>query len=89
MSKHKSLIKNVTVTTVGHAHNSQHDSKSRLHKGESRLTVKEGREVSHYTLAMGEVFINEGIAKLQELLTQVQTLRTQQEGGQVRLDGLK
>ncbi len=82
MSKHKSLIKNVSITSVQRAHNSQHDSKCRLHKGESRLTVKEGRDISHYTLAMGEVFLNESIAKLQELLTQVQALRSQ-EGEQV------
>lgn len=88
MSKHKSLIKNVSITSVQRAHNSQHDSKCRLHKGESRLTVKEGRDVSHYTLAMGEVFLNEGIAKLQELLTQVQTLRSR-EGEQVGPGGPK
>lgn len=88
MSKHKSLIKNVSITSVQRAHNSQHDSKCRLHKGDSRLTVKEGRDVSHYTLAMGEIFLNEGIAKLQELLTQVQTLRSK-EGEQVGLGGSK
>lgn len=88
MSKHKSLIKNVSITSVQRAHNSQHDSKCRLHKGESRLTVKEGRDVSHYTLVMGEVFLKEGIAKLQELLTQVQTLRSQ-EGEQVGPGGPK
>ncbi len=75
--KHKSLIKNVSITNVKRAHNSQHDSKCRLQKGESRLTVKEGRNVSHYTLDMGEEFLKEGIVKFQELLAEIQKIRSQ------------
>ena len=78
MPKHKSLIKNVSITRVQRAHNSQHDSKCRLHKGEARLTVKEGRDISHYDLKMGETFLKEGIAKLQELLDEVQALKSQE-----------
>ena len=82
MPKHKSLIKNVSITSVQRAHNSQHNSKCRLHKGESRLTVKEGRAVSHYSLVMGEVFLKEGISRLQELLAELQALRLLQDAAE-------
>lgn len=71
MSKHKSLIKNVSITQAGRAHSASHDSKCRFAKGDFRLTVKEDRDESHYPLEVGAVFIEEAIAKLERLLVSV------------------
>lgn len=78
---HKSLLKNISITQAGKAHSATHDKKRRFVKGDYRLTVKEDRDESHYPLDVAEVFIKEGIKRLEGLLAEVSSLRTPVSSG--------
>ena len=78
---HKSLVKNLTITKAGRAHSGSHNKQYRFAKGEYRLTVKEGRDESHYPLDVAETYLRESIQKLSGLLSKVENLRAQDSTG--------
>lgn len=79
---HKSLIKNLSITQAGRAHSGSHSKRYRFVKGEHRLTVKEGRDESHYPLNVAETYLRESIQKLSGVLSEVENLRAQVSTGQ-------
>lgn len=79
---HKSLIKNLFITQAGRAHSGSHSKRYRFAKGEHRLTVKEGRDESHYPLNVAETYLRESIQKLSGLLSEVEALRAQFSTGE-------
>lgn len=79
---HKSLVKNISITQAGCAHSGSHSKRYRFAKGEHRLTVKEGRDESHYPLTVAETYLRESIQKLSGLLSEVENLRARVSTGQ-------
>jgi len=67
MARIKSLIVQVKINAAGKAHNCQANSRHRLEKGETRLSVRNGRSWDHYCRACGEIIIERDIQKLTDL----------------------
>lgn len=71
MGRPKSLLKNVSVTEAKKSHKCRHDDNRTIRMGEPRLTVKEGRNVSHYCLENGQKFLELAFEKVSGLLQEV------------------
>lgn len=63
----KSLVQRSEVNETKAAHNCQANRNHRLHKGDPRLRVYEGRSYAHYCRACALGIIEHDIAKLRAL----------------------
>ena len=68
MARHRSLLKNISITSAQRSHSCRHDDTRIIKKGESRLTIKEGRDIHHYCLETGELFLKNALRRVTELL---------------------
>lgn len=60
----KSLVTSAVFETVKAAHNCQANAKHRLQKGDTRLSIKNGRSRDNYCKACGDAIIAADIEKL-------------------------
>lgn len=67
MPRPKSIVQRVEIDQAQRAHNCQHNAAHRIHAGEKRLKVWDGRSVEHYCTACAHAIISRDISKLQEL----------------------
>jgi len=63
----KTLIDNVTVDRALKSHNCQANKRHRIHQGDVRLNVAEGRGWKRYCVACAIQIIDRDIAKLEAL----------------------
>jgi hypothetical protein len=71
MARPKSIIQRVEVDQAQRAHNCQHNSSHRIHRGDARLKVWNGRSPEHYCVACALAIIERDMAKLQKLAEQL------------------
>jgi hypothetical protein len=71
VAKPKSLLPNVVVDEVKHAHNCQHSAAHRLGQGDKRLKVRVHRTYEHFCSACALDIIERDVAKLQALAVQL------------------
>ena len=73
MPRPKSIIQRAEVDQAKHAHNCQHNSSHRIHMGDRRLRIRDGRSPEHYCVECALEIINRDILKLQRLAEQLRT----------------
>ncbi len=71
MSRPKSILQQVEVDEVKHAHNCQHNKMHRLERGDKRLKLWKQRSCDHYCVACALEIIERDVAKLQEIAEQL------------------
>lgn len=71
MPRPKSAVKNIEITIAGASHNCKNNKRHRIEKGDSRLTIKEGRASKNYCLECAKYFIAKDIDKLMEVLSRL------------------
>ena len=72
MAKLKSLIKNVSLTEAKRAHDCRFNTKHKICKGDTRLTVKEGRKTSNYCVSCATLFLDSSIRELQNIRSNIE-----------------
>jgi len=71
MPRPKSTVKNIEITIAGASHNCKNNKRHRVEKGDSRLTIKEGRSSKNYCLECAKDFVTKDVNKLKEILNQI------------------
>ena len=67
MPRIKSIVIRVEIDQAKKAHNCQANAGHRIHGGDTRLNVRNGRSWDRYCLPCAQTMIERDIAKLQEL----------------------
>jgi hypothetical protein len=62
------------ITVAGRAHNCRFNEDHRIHKGQSRLTVKVEGDEHHYCLACARSFLLRDTERLNDFLSEVNRL---------------
>lgn len=75
MPRGKSVLVSMEITVAGSSHNCRFNDGHRITKGTHRLTIKEDRARLNYCLKCAKDFLVQGLARLQELESQVDLLR--------------
>lgn len=71
MARPKSFLVPLSVDTVAHAHNCQHNSSHRLERGSKRLKVRVKRTYEHFCPACAVDAIDADIRRLTNLRTEL------------------
>lgn len=74
MPRPKSLLASMEITVAGRAHNCRFNDGHRIHKGQSRLTVKVDGDEHHYCLPCARLFMLKDLARLNGFLADVNRL---------------
>lgn len=73
MPRPKSLLSgNIIVDEAKKAHNCQHNTRHRIHRGDKRLKVPKGRSSEHYCVSCAIKFLQADITKLEQLTQELE-----------------
>ena len=73
MPARKSLLsRKITIDRAKQAHNCQHVSSHRIHGGDRRLKVPKGRSFEHFCTTCALKIIQDDIARLERLASELQ-----------------
>ena len=75
MGRQKSLLKTMSITVAERQHFCRSDKTRIIRKGEARLEIKEGRNISRYCLETAEIFLETAIKKLEAIVADVKGRR--------------
>lgn len=67
MARRKSFLPRLEIDVAGASHNCQHDKTHRIHKGDRRLKVTEGRDVEHFCISCALDSLSKDVETLQAL----------------------
>lgn len=67
MSRVKSIVIRVEIDQAKKAHNCQANARHRIHCGDTRLKVRNGRSWDHYCISCAKTILEHDISELQEL----------------------